>query len=60
MHLMEHGVGSLATSSGQSAITTTLLTIMKQGDHLVSASTLYGGTHHLFSDTLPNMGIVSK
>lgn len=54
---MEGGVAALATSSGQAAITLAMLNICQAGQHIVSASTLYGGTYNLFSSTLPKLGI---
>ncbi len=55
--LMEGGVGALATSSGQAATTLAVLNICQAGQHLIAASTLYGGTFSLFANTLPKMGI---
>lgn len=55
--LMEGGVGALATSSGQAATTLAIFNICQAGQHIVSASTLYGGTYNLFSATFPKMGI---
>ncbi|MFO0696286.1 MAG: O-acetylhomoserine aminocarboxypropyltransferase/cysteine synthase [Polyangiales bacterium] len=57
---LEGGVGALATSSGQAAETLALTTILKQGDEIVSASSLYGGTYNLFKVTLPRFGITTK
>lgn len=54
---LEGGVGALAVSSGQSATTLALLNICKSGDHIVSASTIYGGTFTLLSSTLKKFGI---
>lgn len=54
---MEGGVAALATSSGQAAISLAMLNICRAGQHIVSASTLYGGTYNLFSATLPKLGI---
>ncbi len=54
---LEGGVGALAVASGSAAITYSVLNIMKAGDELVSASTLYGGTYNLFSSTLKTFGI---
>lgn len=54
---LEGGTGALAHSSGQAAITDTVLNIMGAGDHMVSVSQLYGGTYNLFHYTLPKMGI---
>lgn len=55
--LLEGGVGALATSSGQAAISGAILNICQAGQHIVSASTLYGGTYSLFANTFPKMGI---
>lgn len=55
--LLEGGVGALATSSGQSAITIALLNIAQAGDEIVSADNLYGGTYTLFHYTFPRLGI---
>lgn len=55
--LLEGGVGAVATSSGQAAVLTAILNICKAGDHIVSASTLYGGTVNLFKVNLKKMGI---
>jgi len=54
---LEGGVGSLATSSGQAAITISIMNIATAGDEIVSSSSLYGGTYNLFHYTLPQMGI---
>jgi O-acetylhomoserine (thiol)-lyase len=55
--LLEGGIGALATSSGQAAITGAILNICQSGQHIVAASTLYGGTYSLFANTFPKMGI---
>ena len=49
--------GALAVSSGQAAATLGILTILESGDHMVSGSSLYGGTYNLFHYTLPKLGI---
>ena len=54
---LEGGVGALVTSSGQAAETLAILTLAKAGDHIVSSSSLYGGTYNLFHYTLPRLGI---
>ncbi len=54
---LDGGAGALAVSSGQSAITLALLNICKNGDHIVSSSTIYGGTFTLLSSTLKKFGI---
>lgn len=60
MALLNGGVGALAVSSGQSAITLALLTIAQAGDEIVSADNLYGGTYNLFHYTFARMGITVK
>lgn len=57
MAALEGGSAAVATSSGQSAFLITALNICKQGDHIISASTIYGGTFNLLKVTLKNMGI---
>jgi O-acetylhomoserine (thiol)-lyase len=54
---MEGGIGSLCFSSGMAAITASVLNICKAGQHVVSSSSLYGGTYTLFSQTFPKLGI---
>jgi O-acetylhomoserine (thiol)-lyase len=54
---LEGGVGALATSSGQSAITYAILNIAEAGDEIIASSSLYGGTYALFAHTLPKLGI---
>ncbi|WP_280770017.1 O-acetylhomoserine aminocarboxypropyltransferase/cysteine synthase family protein [Salipaludibacillus daqingensis] len=57
MAILEDGVGALATASGMSAITLSILNIAHAGDDIVAASNLYGGTYNLFAVTLPKYGI---
>src|SRR5512146_179257 len=54
---LEGGVGALASSSGHAAQTMAILTLCGAGDHIVSASTLYGGTYNQFAYTFPRLGI---
>ena len=54
---MEGGVGALGLASGQSAEFLGLSNIVENGDEIVSASNLYGGSYTLFSQTLPKFGI---
>ena len=56
---LEGGVGALATASGMSAITYTILALAHAGDHVVAASTIYGGTFNLLKETLPRYGITT-
>jgi O-acetylhomoserine (thiol)-lyase len=57
---LDGGVGALAVSSGQSAITLALLNIAQAGDEIVSADNLYGGTYNLFHYTFARLGIKVK
>ena len=54
---LEGGVGALCTSSGQAATMIAILNIASCGDHVVSSSTIYGGSFNLMSVTLKKMGI---
>lgn len=54
---LEGGVAALAVASGAAAITYTIQNLAKAGDHIVAASTLYGGTYNLFAHTLKEYGI---
>jgi len=56
---IDGGVGACVFASGTSAITTTLLTLLKAGDHIVASSALYGGTVTLLSVLLPRFGITT-
>jgi O-acetylhomoserine (thiol)-lyase len=56
---LEGGIGAVATASGTSAISTTLLTLLRAGDHIVASNSLYGGTYNLLSVTLPRLGITT-
>ncbi len=54
---LENAEAALVTASGMAAISTTLLTLLASGDHLLAQSNLYGGTHDLITKDLPAMGI---
>ena len=54
---LEGGTAAIATSSGQSAVFLTLMTLLNSGDHIVASSQLYGGTANLLRHTLPRFGI---
>ena len=56
---LEGGIGAVATASGTAAISTTLLTLLRTGDHIVASNSLYGGTYNLLSVTLPRLGITT-
>jgi cystathionine beta-lyase/cystathionine gamma-synthase len=54
---LEGGEAALATASGMAAISTTLLTVLKPGDHLLAQRGLYGGTHDLVTQEFARLGI---
>ncbi|QCW98958.1 O-acetylhomoserine aminocarboxypropyltransferase/cysteine synthase [Aggregatimonas sangjinii] len=56
---IEGGVAALVTASGTAAIATTLMVLLKSGDHIVASNSLYGGTYNLLSVTLPRLGITT-
>ena len=56
---LEGGIGALATASGMAALTYTILGLAHAGDHIVAASTIYGGTFNLLKETLPRYGITT-
>ncbi|WGD36926.1 bifunctional o-acetylhomoserine/o-acetylserine sulfhydrylase [Lysinibacter sp. HNR] len=54
---LEGGSGALLVASGQAAETYAVLNIARAGDHIVSSSSIYGGTYNLFKYTLARLGI---
>ena len=54
---LEGGTGALLVASGQAASTFAVLNIAQAGDHIVSSSSIYGGTYNLFKYTLKKLGI---
>jgi len=54
---LENAEAALVTASGMAAISTTLLTFLSPGDHLLVQDCLYGGTHDLVTGDLPRLGI---
>jgi O-acetylhomoserine (thiol)-lyase len=54
---LEGGTAALLLASGQAAETFAVLNIAEAGDHIVSSSTIYGGTYNLFKYTLKKLGI---
>src|SRR5687767_6529557 len=54
---LESAEAAVATSSGMAAISTTLLTVLAPGDHLLAQDCLYGGTHDLLTTELKQLGI---
>ena len=57
---LEGGIAALATSSGQSAVTLTIITLTQKDENIISTKYLYGGTYNLFKVTLPRLGIKVK
>ena len=56
---MEGTQAAVCTASGMAAISATLLQLCKTGDHIVASDTIYGGTHALLDEMLPEMGITT-
>ncbi|NLS85011.1 MAG: O-acetylhomoserine aminocarboxypropyltransferase/cysteine synthase [Ruminococcaceae bacterium] len=54
---LEGGAAALATATGSAAIDYAVRNIAKNGDHIVSSTTLYGGTYNLFANTFKEIGI---
>ncbi len=54
---LENAEAALVTASGMAAISATLLTLLRSGDHLLAQDCLYGGTHDLLTAELPALGI---
>jgi O-acetylhomoserine (thiol)-lyase len=54
---LDGGIGGLAFASGQAAITAAILTITHAGQNFIAATSLYGGTWTLFTQTLKKLGI---
>ena len=54
---LEGGVGAVCTASGQAALHLAVATLMDVGGHIVSSASIYGGSHNLFTHTLPRFGI---
>lgn len=57
---LEKGVGAVALASGMAAITYALLNIMRAGDEVVAATTLYGGTYTLLTHTIESWGMKAR
>ncbi len=53
---LEGAEAAVATSSGMAAVTTTLLSLMRAGDHLLASDCLYGGTHDFLTEHAPDLG----
>ena len=57
---LEGGTAAMLTGSGMSAIFFSVFNIVGAGDHLVSSSSIYGGSFNLFSVTMKRMGVVRR
>lgn len=55
--VLEGGVGAVATASGMAALFLAVATLMDKNSHIVSSGSIYGGSHNLFTYTLPRFGI---
>ena len=56
---LEGGVAALAVASGAAAISYTIQNLAHNGDHIVAAKNIYGGTYNLLAHTLPEYGITA-
>ena len=56
---LEGAAAAVVTASGTAAIATTLMVLLKTGDHIVASNSLYGGTYNLLANTLPRFGITT-
>ena len=56
---LEGGAAALATASGAAAISYTIQNLAQNGDHIVAAKNIYGGTYNLLAHTLPDYGIMT-
>src|SRR2546429_8958799 len=54
---LEEAEAALATASGMAAISASLLSVLRAGDHVIAQEGLYGGTHDLMTRDLPRLGI---
>ena len=54
---LEGGVGAVCTASGMAALHLAIITILESGHHIVASRSIYGGSHNLFTHTLPRFGI---
>lgn len=54
---LENGVGAIATASGQAALHLAICTLASAGDHIVSSTSIYGGSHNLLDYTLRRFGV---
>lgn len=60
MKTLENGIGAIAVASGMAAISNALIAILKTGDNIVAANTLFGGTCSLLKSVLTPFGIETR
>jgi O-acetylhomoserine (thiol)-lyase len=60
MAALEGGSAALGVASGSAAVAYAVMNVADSGDEIIAASTLYGGTYHLFAHTLPRYGIHTR
>ena len=56
---LEGGIAALSVASGAAAVTYAIQNVARQGDHIVAAKNIYGGTYNLLAHTLPSYGITT-
>ncbi len=56
---LEGGVAALAVASGAAAVTYAIMNVAREGDHIVAANTIYGGTYNLLDHTLADYGVTT-
>jgi len=57
INALENGIGTICTASGMAAVSTALMALTGAGDHIITARSLFGGTHYLFRHVLQNFGV---
>lgn len=57
LRVMEGGEAAICTASGMGAVGSTMIGLLKTGDHVISTDTVYGGTDHVMRENMPRLGI---
>jgi cystathionine beta-lyase/cystathionine gamma-synthase len=57
---LEHAEDAVVTSAGMAAISSSLLSVLQQGDEIISTAQVYGGSYRLMRDVFPRFGIVAR
>ncbi len=55
--LLENAEAGIATASGMSAIFSTFAALLKSGDHIIASKSIFGSSHHVIENILPDWGI---